>query len=673
MITLKNGVQLPDGAVRYTRTVAMDGDAPCTPIKVVQYDNRLPVAAITLIASGTVYKPPDGAAVKVRMRKPDGHGVYNDALGVNDAGIVYITITQQMAASAGTGKMVVEITTEGGIKCSDVIAVQIEENPVQEGEIESSDEWLTLLEIIAQMEQLTEQAAASASAAKASENNAKASENAAKTSKDAAAKSESNAKASETAAAGSKTAAASSAATASTKAEEAAASAINAKNSATAAKASEDAAEDSAAAAKTSETNASASKTAAAGSASAAKTSETNAKASETAAKTSETNAAASKTAAANSANAAKASESNAATSKADAAESASAAKASEDEATKQAGLAKDYAEQAASIAQGQKGFFANPEALRAAFPTGKAGDWAIVGSSDSMWVWDVESSAWVDTHKTTDLSEYYTKTQADGRFATTAQGKKADTALQPTGNASNTTVTFTAATTRANIATGEKLATIMGKLAKWFADLKAVAWSGSYNDLSNKPTALKNPAALTISLNGASQGAYDGSESKSVNVTPEAIGAATATQGGKADTAVQSVNGKKGSALTLSAEDTGAVPVGNRKVLANGIAWKSGSILTPDGWDDYSMIRISTNFGSAFIPKLAVNESSGNILVASALPNNYMNIAGFSIARNSTGGSLSIDVSPYALRLAPSGVTALSTELSVYKIEGFA
>ena len=582
MITLKNGVQLPDGAVRYTRTVAMDGDAPCTPIKVVQYDNRLPVAAITLIASGTVYKPPDGAAVKVRMRKPDGHGVYNDALGVNDAGIVYITITQQMAASAGTGKMVVEITTEGGIKCSEVIAVQIEENPVQEGEIESSDEWLTLLEIIAQMEQLTEQAAASASAAKASENNAKASENAAKTSKDAAAKSESNAKASETAAADSKTAAA-------------------------------------------------------------------------------------------NSANAAKASESNAATSKADAAESASVAKASEDEATKQAGLAKDYAEQAASIAQGQKGFFATPEALRAAFPTGKAGDWAIVGSSDSMWVWDAESSAWVDTHKTTDLSEYYTKTQADGRFATTAQGKKADTALQPTGNASNTTVAFTAATTRANIATGEKLAIIMGKLAKWFADLKAVAWSGSYNDLSNKPTALKNPAALTISLNGASQGAYDGSESKSVNVTPEAIGAATATQGGKADTAVQSVNGKKGTALTLSAEDTGAVPVGNRKVLANGIAWKSGSILTPDGWDDYSMIRISTNFGSAFIPKLAVNESSGNILVASALPNNYMNIAGFSIARNSTGGSLSIDVSPYALRLAPSGVTALSTELSVYKIEGFA
>lgn len=60
------------------------------------------------------------------------------------------------------------------------------------------------------------------------------------------------------------------------------------------------------------------------------------------------------------------------------------------------------------------------------------------------------------------------------------------------------------------------------------------VATSGSYNDLSNKPTiptvpsSLKNPNALTISLNGTSQGAYDGSAAKSINVTPSSIGAAT-------------------------------------------------------------------------------------------------------------------------------------------------
>ena len=38
-------------------------------------------------------------------------------------------------------------------------------------------------------------------------------------------------------------------------------------------------------------------------------------------------------------------------------------------------------------------------------------------------------------------------------------------------------------------------------------------------------PTALKNPAGLTIRLNGVSQGAYDGSAAKAVDVTPASLG----------------------------------------------------------------------------------------------------------------------------------------------------
>ena len=41
-------------------------------------------------------------------------------------------------------------------------------------------------------------------------------------------------------------------------------------------------------------------------------------------------------------------------------------------------------------------------------------------------------------------------------------------------------------------------------------------------------PDSLKNPYALTISLNGTSQGPYDGSAAKSINITPGSIGAAT-------------------------------------------------------------------------------------------------------------------------------------------------
>lgn len=45
---------------------------------------------------------------------------------------------------------------------------------------------------------------------------------------------------------------------------------------------------------------------------------------------------------------------------------------------------------------------------------------------------------------------------------------------------------------------------------------------------ISEIPSSLKNPHALTISLNGTSQGPYDGSVAKNINITPGSIGAAT-------------------------------------------------------------------------------------------------------------------------------------------------
>jgi len=56
-------------------------------------------------------------------------------------------------------------------------------------------------------------------------------------------------------------------------------------------------------------------------------------------------------------------------------------------------------------------------------------------------------------------------------------------------GDASATTVIFSAAAERTNITTGEKLSALFSKIAKWLSDLKPVAFSGSYDDLSNKPT----------------------------------------------------------------------------------------------------------------------------------------------------------------------------------------
>lgn len=51
---------------------------------------------------------------------------------------------------------------------------------------------------------------------------------------------------------------------------------------------------------------------------------------------------------------------------------------------------------------------------------------------------------------------------------------------LDKTGDGSNVTAAFTAARTRANIATGEKLSVLFGKIAKWFADLGSLAFKSS-------------------------------------------------------------------------------------------------------------------------------------------------------------------------------------------------
>ena len=78
---------------------------------------------------------------------------------------------------------------------------------------------------------------------------------------------------------------------------------------------------------------------------------------------------------------------------------------------------------------------------------------------------------------------------------------------LDKTGDASNTTNTITTATARTNLTTGEKLSISLGKIAKFFADLKTVAFTGNYNDLSNKP--LIGNGTITIKQAGVNKGSF--------------------------------------------------------------------------------------------------------------------------------------------------------------------
>lgn len=78
---------------------------------------------------------------------------------------------------------------------------------------------------------------------------------------------------------------------------------------------------------------------------------------------------------------------------------------------------AKYYAAMAQKVSQGAVGWYPNYEALYAAHDTGYDGNWAIVGDTDTIWVWDSDTGTWRDTFESSKFANYYDKTQIDANY----------------------------------------------------------------------------------------------------------------------------------------------------------------------------------------------------------------------------------------------------------------
>ena len=171
-------------------------------------------------------------------------------------------------------------------------------------------------------------------------------------------------------------------------------------------------------------------------------------------------------------------------------------------------------------------GLYSTLSALQAAHPTGSAGDAWFVGTSDSnvVYQWDVDQATWVnvgalkgpkgdtgargpagadgakgdtgpegprgpqgetgpagaDGKTPVKGTDYFTPTDVNDIAAEAAKKVDVSSKLDKTGNGSNVTAAFTAASTRANVATGEKLSVLFGKIAKWFSDLGSLAFKST-------------------------------------------------------------------------------------------------------------------------------------------------------------------------------------------------
>lgn len=106
----------------------------------------------------------------------------------------------------------------------------------------------------------------------------------------------------------------------------------------------------------------------------------------------------------------------------------------------------------------------------------------------------DMLAAVYDPNNKHTDIFEYVDNAIKDVKVTTDATPTQGSTnpvqsggvysalanKLDKTGDGSNVTAAFTAATTRANIATGEKLSVLFGKIAKWFSDLGSLAFKST-------------------------------------------------------------------------------------------------------------------------------------------------------------------------------------------------
>ena len=137
---------------------------------------------------------------------------------------------------------------------------------------------------------------------------------------------------------------------------------------------------------------------------------------------------------------------------------------------------------------------------------------------------------------------------------------------LDKTGDGSNVTAAFTAASSRANIATGEKLSVLFGKIAKWFSDLGSLAFKSTVaktdlardvqTSLGKADSALQSVTKSDVGLNNVD----NVKQYSSSNPPPYPV---TSVNGQTGDVEVQS--GSKAASYTATLTTSGWAQSGNR------------------------------------------------------------------------------------------------------------
>lgn len=144
-------------------TVELDGNSPFEYIVVKQGDKNSRIIAVTLLQNKQPYTIPSGCTARIKYFKPDGNPVLNDCTIQNNK--ILVTYTAQMLAAAGTAKgEIVILKGEKELK-SATFYTKITSAVYQTEGLVSDKEFLSMAEILVEMDQASEAASENANIA----------------------------------------------------------------------------------------------------------------------------------------------------------------------------------------------------------------------------------------------------------------------------------------------------------------------------------------------------------------------------------------------------------------------------------------------------------------------------------------------------------------------------
>lgn len=117
-------------------------------VHVVQYDNLLPIIKVNLFNDDERFEIPNVARINVRLSKTDHTYVYKEITKCNpERNAIYFDVDFQMTVIDSKITFVIELVLGSTVACSSPVALIIDRNPIQQGDVESHSSFPILYDL----------------------------------------------------------------------------------------------------------------------------------------------------------------------------------------------------------------------------------------------------------------------------------------------------------------------------------------------------------------------------------------------------------------------------------------------------------------------------------------------------------------------------------------------